>query len=111
MRDMRETEMKITREINGETVDIWLLPEEINQAYYIEQYKLAVSDAYLFADICDDMYTGQPYIDVIRKDPDFVHAVAEDYRNRLDYSDGENWFGIMSEAVMDVGRKLKGEAN
>lgn len=98
--------MTITRNIAGVKLTIELTPLELNAAYYEERDKLDYGDVLTFADMCDDNYKGQPYIDTIR-DHEVAKLVAAEYRRLLDLrEDDEYWTEVMSEAVMNVGDKL-----
>ena len=99
--------MTITR--NGTSIE--LTPEEVLAAYFEQQHIFDVSDVGLFADMCDDNYADQTYVDLIR-DPDVAEEVALKYREYLDNDDSGAWFDTMSYAVMNVGDSLtkQGEA-
>jgi len=93
--------MIITR--NG--IDIELTKTELMLAFDEAQHLIDIDDVLYFADICDDNYKGQPYIDLIR-DPDVADEVARRYRDYRNDEDDQSWFNDMSEAVMEVGSRI-----
>ena len=85
-------------------MEIELTPNELLAAYYEQQHLFDLSDVETFADMCDDNYKGQPYINDIR-DPAVAEEVAKKYREVLDNNPSDSWFDDMSYAVMAVCRE------
>lgn len=94
---------------DGKTYELTMA--ELGMAYTECQKLNDIDDVMEFADMCDDMRKGQPYIDDIRSDPDFAYEVARRYRDYRNDDDDQSWFDDMSYAVMEVGHWLKGEVD
>lgn len=90
---------------DGKTYE--LTPAELGMAYREVQRLNDIDDVMEFADMCDDMRKGQPYIDDIRSDPDFAYEVAKKYRQYCNDTNDQSWFDDMSEAVIEVGHLLR----
>ncbi len=75
--------MTITRD--GKTYELTTV--ELAEAYHEVKCLNDIDDVMEFADMCDDNYKGQPYIDDIRNDPDFAVEVARVYRRHRNDAD------------------------
>jgi len=79
--------MKIKREILGQPIEIELTPEEIREAYLIEQHSLDVDDMKDFLE--DEGY------DTCRISDVYMHGLANYLRKKL--NNGENSLTAMEE--------------
>ena len=73
--------MKITRIINGKTIEIELTPEEINAAYW-EQTQIKTESEVEF---CIEDYLDDDEYERLKDNKDFIKDIAEDIQDQMNY--------------------------
>lgn len=96
--------MKITREINGQVIEIELTAEEVRSAYYEKEYEQDVQDVKTLLESLDAEWFYEKYqvpLNWVYNNEELVESIAVEMRENIDKHD-MHWDAARDNAVKDI---------